>query len=143
MQLVCVSTCIDCNLSTLCVSPLSAVCRQAHDEDWLELGYTVVADDLNMRSYSPEMTSVYSCFRHSPQTMDDIYELLVGPLSLGSLLSEHGLTVVPSALHPGPGRCFVCFSNQASASFASRTRSVLPLLLGQGQCLNHAFSLFY
>ena len=72
----------------------------AHCENWVELGYTLSAQQLNEKTYSAAQTSIRGLIDASKLPH---CEVIQGHRSLGALISRHGYKVVPSPEYPGPG----------------------------------------
>ena len=98
---------------------------QSHPEGWVELGYSISYDDLNSESYTAEMTSVYSCFRKSSACLSSIHDLISGDFSLGKLVSDQELDVVPSPSNPFPG--FSCKTKQVQQLCFNKNERVFVL----------------
>lgn len=73
---------------------------QGHPEEWVELGYTIPAGDLNAKSYTATRASLESLVSRRFLKYE---QAITGPDSLGTLLEAEGYRTVPSAGIPGPG----------------------------------------
>jgi len=72
---------------------------QSHPEGWVELGYTLTAEQLDECSYKASMTSVRSI---AERTGLDIHRLICGEHSFGACLETEGYPAVPSLSQPSP-----------------------------------------
>ena len=77
---------------------------QAHSEDWIEIGYTLTADQMDNGYYTCSDTSIQGLALNLQEKHIDIniQELIRGPVSLGGMVMDHGLKVVPSPNYPSP-----------------------------------------
>lgn len=81
----------------------------SHPESWVELGYTISKELLNSSQYTAADTSVHDLFRRLNATgqVEDIKQLICGPLSLGGLIeavADMSIAVVPSPQNPSPDK---------------------------------------
>ena len=70
-----------------------------HKTPIAELGYLVTGPMLDSNDFNPEYSSVHSLVKRTGYSLQ---QLLTGPNSLGSLLTDHGFPAIPSSSRPGP-----------------------------------------